>query len=180
MKVRQGDSAGTRAMIGLLELGAEHGWPRLRSAVEEALELGSRDAEAVRHLLASVMAEPPGMLPKVVRNEIHQNLENASANLPVMAQSGHGMQSFLRVSGTTSPATYQRVRRAGAPSKIADGGFQRSPRGYRRQAPAPNCDSKPKQLQFVSVTHFNATLPQIYPGATSFVFLDRGGGTPKS
>ena len=58
MKVRQGDSAGTRAMIGLLELGAEHGWPRLRSAVEEALELGSRDAEAVRHLLASAMALP--------------------------------------------------------------------------------------------------------------------------
>ena len=58
MKARQGESAGPRAMIGLLELGAEHGWAKLRSAVEEALELGSRDAEAMRHLLASAMAEP--------------------------------------------------------------------------------------------------------------------------
>ena len=52
MKRRQGDPVGTRAMIGLLELGAKQGWDRLQVAVEETLQMGSRDAEAVRHLMA--------------------------------------------------------------------------------------------------------------------------------
>ncbi len=51
LKSRQGEPAGTRAMIGLLQLGAAQGWDCLRAAVEQALELGSRDAEAVRHLM---------------------------------------------------------------------------------------------------------------------------------
>jgi hypothetical protein len=57
LKKRQGETAGTRAMIGLLELGAARGWDQLRDAVETALEMGSRDAEAVRHLMVTgVMA----------------------------------------------------------------------------------------------------------------------------
>jgi len=56
LKKRQGETAGTRAMIGLLELGAAHGWERLREAVESALEMGSRDAEAVRHLMVAATA----------------------------------------------------------------------------------------------------------------------------
>ena len=42
LKSWQGESAGTRAMIGLLQLGAAQGWDCLRAAVEQALELGSR------------------------------------------------------------------------------------------------------------------------------------------
>ncbi len=45
-------------MIGLLQLGSEQGWGCLRVAVEEALELGSYDAETVRHLLATAVAAP--------------------------------------------------------------------------------------------------------------------------
>lgn len=59
MKRRQGDSAGTRAMIGLLQLGASQGWELLRQAVEQTLEMGSRDAEAVRHLMSMAGTLPP-------------------------------------------------------------------------------------------------------------------------
>ena len=58
LKKRQGESAGTRAMIGLLQLGAAQGWDRLRHAVEQALELGARDAEAVRHLMVAAGTVP--------------------------------------------------------------------------------------------------------------------------
>jgi transposase len=56
LKKRQGETAGTRAMIGLLELGAARGWDQLREAVGTALEMGSRDAEAVRHLMVAGVA----------------------------------------------------------------------------------------------------------------------------
>lgn len=52
LRKRLGESPGTRAMIGLLQLGAQEGWDRLRQAVEQTLEMGSRDAEAVRHLMS--------------------------------------------------------------------------------------------------------------------------------
>lgn len=45
-------AAGTKEMIGLLQLGREHGMARLRSAIEGALALGCTDSAAVRHLLA--------------------------------------------------------------------------------------------------------------------------------
>jgi transposase len=53
---RQGRQAGTKAMIGLLQLGRQlgaQGYERLRAAVEAALALGCSDAAAVRQLLAS-------------------------------------------------------------------------------------------------------------------------------
>jgi hypothetical protein len=50
---RQGRQLGTKTMIELLLLGREHGFARLRGAIETALELGCTDAAAVRHLLAS-------------------------------------------------------------------------------------------------------------------------------
>ena len=50
---RQGRQAGTKTMIELLQLGREHGFARLRVAIDAALDLGCTDAAAVRHLLAS-------------------------------------------------------------------------------------------------------------------------------
>jgi len=50
---RQGRQLGTKTMIELLQLGREHGFARLRMAIEAALELGCTDAAAVRHLLAA-------------------------------------------------------------------------------------------------------------------------------
>jgi hypothetical protein len=40
-------------MIELLHLGKQLGWPRLRQAIETALELGCTDAAAVEHLVRS-------------------------------------------------------------------------------------------------------------------------------
>jgi hypothetical protein len=40
-------------MIQLLQLGREHGFARLRVAIEAALDLGCTDAAAVRHLVAA-------------------------------------------------------------------------------------------------------------------------------
>ena len=57
LKQRQGKQAGTRQMVELLQLGSQHGWERLRQAVETSLELGCADAAAVRYL---VLAERQG------------------------------------------------------------------------------------------------------------------------
>lgn len=50
---RQGRQHGTKAMIELLQLGSRHGYDRLRTAIELALQLGCIDAAAVRHLMVS-------------------------------------------------------------------------------------------------------------------------------
>ena len=48
---RQGRQAGTKAMIGLLQLGRDYGQTRLRAAIEQAIALGCTDSAAVRHLV---------------------------------------------------------------------------------------------------------------------------------
>ena len=53
LKQRRGRQAGTRAMIELLLLGREYGYPALKEALEKALDLSCFDVEAVRLLLAS-------------------------------------------------------------------------------------------------------------------------------
>ncbi|HEU5423483.1 MAG TPA: IS21 family transposase, partial [Nitrolancea sp.] len=50
---RDGRTAGTKAMIELLQWGRRHGQERLRAAVEHALALGCWDVAAVRHLLSA-------------------------------------------------------------------------------------------------------------------------------
>ena len=50
---RHGRQHGTKAMIELLQLGSRHGYDRLRTAIELALQLGCIDAAAVRHLMVS-------------------------------------------------------------------------------------------------------------------------------
>jgi transposase len=51
LKQRRGRQAAAREMIELLQLGRAQGYGRLRQAIELALELGSSDPAAVRHLL---------------------------------------------------------------------------------------------------------------------------------
>jgi transposase len=48
---RHGKRAGTRQMIEMLTLGKEHGYDRLREAVESALDSGAHDISAVGYLL---------------------------------------------------------------------------------------------------------------------------------
>ena len=50
---RHGRQHGTKAMIELLQLGSRHGYDRLRTAIESALQLGCLDAAAARHLMVS-------------------------------------------------------------------------------------------------------------------------------
>lgn len=54
---RLGKQAGTKEMIGLLQLGQTHGQEALRRAVEATLALGCQDSAAVRHLLAAAELE---------------------------------------------------------------------------------------------------------------------------
>ena len=58
---RHGRQAGTKEMIGLLQLGRRYGQPRLRAAIEAALELGCTDSAAVRYLVTAQTLEriPP-------------------------------------------------------------------------------------------------------------------------
>lgn len=53
LMARLGTQAGTKEMIGLLQLGRVHGQAALQQAVEQALALGVQDSAAVRHLLAA-------------------------------------------------------------------------------------------------------------------------------
>ena len=55
---RHGRSAGTRAMVELLQLGRRQGQQRLRAAIEQALDLGCTDAAAVRHLAVTPALRP--------------------------------------------------------------------------------------------------------------------------
>jgi transposase len=54
---REGKQSGTRQMIELLRLGREQGWEKLEQAVGLAVELGCRDAAAVRHLMLAETQE---------------------------------------------------------------------------------------------------------------------------
>lgn len=61
---RLGPPAGTKAMIGLLQLGRSYGQAALTQAIDEALALGVQDSAAVRHLLTTpqlVRAQPPAL-----------------------------------------------------------------------------------------------------------------------
>jgi transposase len=51
LKQRRGQQPGTRAMIDVLGLGRQHGYPQLQAAVEKALDMNCFDVEAVRLLL---------------------------------------------------------------------------------------------------------------------------------
>ncbi len=51
LKERQGKQEGTRAMIEIIMLGRKHGYPELKQAVDQALELGCFDVSAVGLLL---------------------------------------------------------------------------------------------------------------------------------
>jgi transposase len=54
---RHGKQEGTRAMVGLLQLGQQHGYQRLEASVQEALSAGCWDAAAVRYLLSASQLE---------------------------------------------------------------------------------------------------------------------------
>jgi transposase len=58
---RHGRSAGTKAMVELLQLGRTHGQLALRGAIDAALVLGCTDEAAVRHLVGAQSLErtPP-------------------------------------------------------------------------------------------------------------------------
>ncbi len=64
LQARQGRQAGTRAMIGLLQLGRVHGYDRLAACVAQALACGAADPAAVRYLLTAPALErqPPSAL----------------------------------------------------------------------------------------------------------------------
>lgn len=50
---RHGRQAGTKEMIGLVQLGRTHGQRTLHAAIEAALALGCTDSAAVRYLVTA-------------------------------------------------------------------------------------------------------------------------------
>ena len=59
LRGRHGGQAGTRQMIGLLKLGAKHGWKQLEEAVEAASGSNCWDVAAVEYLLVTGEEAPP-------------------------------------------------------------------------------------------------------------------------
>jgi hypothetical protein len=60
LQQRRGKQEGTRAMIEVLRLGREHGYDRLRQAVEQALAMGGSDVGVIQYLLALERMEKRG------------------------------------------------------------------------------------------------------------------------
>lgn len=58
LQQRRGRQDGTRAMIEILLLGREHGYQRVRQAVEQALQWGASDVGVIRYLLEMGRIEP--------------------------------------------------------------------------------------------------------------------------
>ena len=54
---RLGTQAGTKAMIGLVQLGRVHGQAALQRGIEQALALGVHDGAAVKHLVETPQLE---------------------------------------------------------------------------------------------------------------------------
>jgi len=54
---RHGKQSGTQQMLGLLEEGKRQGWMKLQRAIEQALDCGCTDPEAVRYLLGAERLE---------------------------------------------------------------------------------------------------------------------------
>jgi hypothetical protein len=88
---RHGKQAGTRQMINVLALGKQHGYDRLRVAVESALDSGSHDVSAVRYLLTA--AEQPRTELPVIELGL---LERYERPLPMMNE----YDQLLTVGGT--------------------------------------------------------------------------------
>ena len=72
LEQRQGRSAGTREMIGLVRQGSVHGWERLIAAVQEALGLGVSDGAAVLHILHIPDAEQRRQYAITLAEELQQ------------------------------------------------------------------------------------------------------------
>src|ERR1700691_2298281 len=53
MRLRHGRQGGARAMVAVVGMGREFGYAKLEASVGQALELGSTDIAAIRHLLMS-------------------------------------------------------------------------------------------------------------------------------
>lgn len=73
LQQRHGKQAGTRLMIEVLQLGRGSGYSRLTQAVEQALQLGTHDAAAVRYLLSQsqqLLSDPSGPLIEPLRVEV--------------------------------------------------------------------------------------------------------------
>jgi hypothetical protein len=51
MRLRHGRQGGARAMVAVIGMGREFGYAKLEVSVSQALELGSTDIAAIRHLL---------------------------------------------------------------------------------------------------------------------------------
>ncbi len=57
LNTRHGKQTGTRQMIDLLSLGRQYGYERLQQAIEAALKMDCKDAEAVRYLMTADQLE---------------------------------------------------------------------------------------------------------------------------
>lgn len=77
---RHGKQAGTRQMIELLQEGKRHGWPKLRQAIEQALDYGCWDQAAVRYLLTSQSLERLALAPLEI-----EELKRFERPLPTVA-----------------------------------------------------------------------------------------------
>lgn len=65
LQARHGAQAGTRLMIGVLQMGRSAGYERLLAAIQSALQMGVSDVAAVHYLLAQLARGEEGEAPPV-------------------------------------------------------------------------------------------------------------------
>jgi hypothetical protein len=92
LQARQGRQAGTRAMIGLLQLGRVHGYARLATCVAQALACGATDPAAVRYLLtaATLERQPPRALDVGSQLAAYDRPQPSVAHYAQLLASGEG------------------------------------------------------------------------------------------
>jgi hypothetical protein len=86
---RHGKQAGTRQMIGVLQLARTYGAAALQHTVDAALRLGCRDQAAVRHLLMTPTLERPPVAPIAIGAllaQYYRPLPSVAAYDTLMAQ----------------------------------------------------------------------------------------------
>lgn len=93
LKQRYGTQAGTRLMVELLQLGRQHGYERLRKAIEQALSLGVTDVAAVAYLLRAATFDQQTIAPLPL--EEVKRAEHYARPLPEVASYDELLSSAL-------------------------------------------------------------------------------------
>lgn len=105
LQLRHGRQDGTRLMIELLQEGRRYGYARLSAAIGLALQLGTREAAAVRYLLKAAELEAEPGSAELVEAEVSPQAA------PYFHRAQPEVESYDRLLGACTSVSHQEVTR---------------------------------------------------------------------